>query len=184
MKDHFIDINIDYDTDALASMYNNASGLSRTGPFAAVDADLTLFETVSDLFDKFNLPLNKNNCSLTTIQRPVPIHTNPGNNGLIIFPLSGELQVEFYSAEAPVINGLTMLTPYLKDRPPMSKEDIAVILNSKFVSKVVKTPIAINGRKIYSYYPTNGTVPLVFLLKIPFGIDWSQIQDLTEKLYA
>lgn len=183
MKDHFIKINVEYDIDALSAMYNTTM-LSKTGPFVSVNEDITVSEAVSDLFEKFNLPMNNNHCSLTSINRSVGIHTNPGNNGLIIFPLSGDLQVEFYSASAPIINGLTMLSPYLKDRPPITVEDTNAILDSKFASVVVDTPIAVNGRRIYSYTPINGTTPLVFLLKIPFGVDWQQIQILTEKFYA
>jgi hypothetical protein len=184
MKDHFIDINFDYDKDALESMFRNSSDISRTGPFTFVDSDITVLETVSNIFDKFNFPLFNHHCTLTTIRRAVPIHTNPGNNGLIVFPVSGELNVEFYSAPAPVVNGLTLLSPYLKDRPPMTAQEIDEIQNSKFASKVVKNPIAINGRKIYSYYPALGTMPLVFILKIPFEMDWTQIQNLTENLHA
>jgi hypothetical protein len=164
-------------------MYDE-NALVAQGPFKYVNTDITVFEAVVELFDKFNLPLNNNNCSLTTICRAVDIHTNPGNNGLIIFPLLGELEVGFYSAEAPIVNGLTMLSPYLKDRPPMSVESIKTILNSKFATKTITTPIAINGRKIYSYRPVNGTIPLVFIIKIPFGVEWVQLQQIIGDQHA
>lgn len=183
MKDHFININVEYDIDALSAMYDTPM-LSRTGPFVSVNEDITVSEAVSELFDKFNLPLNNSNCSLTTIHKSVEIHTNPGNNGLIIFPVLGELQVEFYSAAPPIVNGLTMLSPNLKDRPRMTAEEVAEIKNSKIASIIVNSPIAINGRRIYSYAPANATIPLVFVLKIPFDVDWKQIQLLTEKFYA
>ena len=183
MRDHFIDINIAYDVDALVSMYDETLLVSQ-GPFKYLNTDITAYEAVVDLFDKFNLPLNNNNCSLTTICKAVGIHTNPGNNGLIVFPLLGDLEVEFYSAEAPLVNGLTMLSPYLKDRPPISPDEIKTILNSKSATKVINRPIAINGRKIYSYRPVNGTIPLVFLLKIPFGVEWSQLQKIIEDHHA
>jgi hypothetical protein len=183
MKDHFIDINLEYDIGSLVALYDETSLVSQ-GPFVHVGTDITVSETVVELFDKFNLPLNNNNCSLTTIRRAVDIHTNPGNNGLIIFPLLGDLEVGFYSAEAPIVNGLTMLSPYLKDRPPISAESIKTILNSKFATKTITKPIAINGRKIYSYRPVNGTIPLVFLIKIPFGVEWDQLQQIIGDQHA
>lgn len=183
MRDHFIDVNVEYNKDAFVAMYSDTS-LTTYGSFASVSSDLTGYEDVAELFDKFCLPLNNNNCSLSKIIKPVAIHTNPGNNGLIVFPLTGELEVKFYSASPPIVNGLPMLTPHLKDRPHMSLDEINTINNSKIATKIITKPIAINGRKIYSYRPIGNSFPLVFLLKIPFGVEWAQLQTIIENLYA
>ena len=183
MKDHFINIDMDYDIDTFISMYDTTS-LQTSGPFAAFNGDLTGYEDVVNLFDKFSLPLNNSNCKLTTIFKAVSVHTNPGNNGLILFPLAGDLVVKFYSAEPPIVNGLPMLTPYLKNRPHLTSNEYNTIINSEFATKILKNPIAINGRKLYAYSPANGTIPLVFLLKIPFGVEWNQIQTVIENLHA
>ena len=152
MKDHFIDVDVEYNKDAFIAMYDDTL-LTTHGSFVSVSSDLTGYEDVVELFDKFCLPLNNNNCSLSTISKPVAIHTNPGNNGLIVFPLKGELEIKFYSANPPIVKGLPMLTPHLKDRPQMSLNEINAINDSKIATKIITKPIAINGRRIYSYKP-------------------------------
>jgi hypothetical protein len=184
MNEHFIKFKETYNTDFFAAIYEN-SPLEDLGSFRSVieDANIVLFEEINVLFDKFNMEPNVRNCSLSKVTRPVAPHTNPGNNGLIIFPISGQLEVSFYSYDAPIVNGVTLLSPYPKDRVQMSPEETAKLNSSKFETFVIDEPIAINGRRIFSYKPAGGTQPLIFLLKIPFSMNWESIKTILEKLY-
>lgn len=185
MNEHFINFNENYDRDFFEAVYEN-SRVETYGSFKSVteDSNIVFYEEVNSLFDKFCIDLNVKNCSLSRIFRQVVPHTNPGNNGLIIFPINGELEVSFYSYDPPIVNGMTMLSPFPNDRVKLSPVETSKLLRSKFETFVVDSPLAINGRRIFSYRPIKGTQPLVFMLKIPFNMSWESIKIILENLYA
>jgi hypothetical protein len=186
MDEHFIKVSAEYSKDFFSTIYEN-NPIKEHGSFRSVteEAGLTMFEEVNTLFNKFSIDCRESNCSLTTIYRPVAPHTNPGNNGLIILPIDGQLEISFYTYDPPIVDGLTMLSPYPKDRVFLTTDETRKLLNSKISTFVITEPIAVNGRKVFSYRPTGGTIPLVFLLKIPFNMSWELIKTIQlEKLYA
>lgn len=185
MDEHFIKVSAEYSKDFFTTIYEN-NPIKEYGSFRHVteEAGLTMLEEVNDLFNKFSIDCRESNCSLTQVYRPVAPHTNPGNNGLIILPISGQLEISFYTYEPPIVNGLTMLSPYPKDRAFLTTEESKKLLDSKISTFVITEPIAVNGRRVFSYRPTGGTIPLVFLLKIPFNINWDLMKIIAENSYA
>ena len=185
MNDHFIKFKESYDKDFFAAVYEN-NPVEEFGSFRSVteDSNLIFLEEVNSLFDKFCIDLTARNCALTRVTRQVVPHTNPGNNGLILFPIDGQLEISFFSYDPPIVNGMTMLSPHPKDRVQLSNDETRKLIKSRFETFVVEDPIAINGRRIFSYRPVNGTQPLVFLLKIPFNMSWESIKIILENSYA
>ena len=185
MNDHYIQFEEEYNKDFFVSLYENNSKILQ-GSFNTVveESNLIFYEEINRLFDKFSIEVNNRNCSLAKIVRHVVPHTNPGNNGLIMFPVEGKLEISFYSYEPPIINGMTLLSPYPKDRVILSAVQAANLMKSKFETFIVDKPIAINRRKIFSYRPVNNSQQLLFLLKIPFSINWSNIQTNIESTYV
>lgn len=185
MEEHFIKFTQDYDRDFFTTIYEN-NAVEESGSFKSVaeDSNIIFLEEINSLFDKFSFDLNPKNCSLSRIFRQVIPHTNPGNNGLIIFPIDGQLEMSFYTYEPPIVNGITMLSPFPKDRMQLTPTETAKLVKSKFETFTIDSPIAVNGRKVFSYRPLKGTQPLVFILKIPFNMSWDSIKILIGNSYA
>lgn len=185
MEDYFIKFKENYNKEFFATVYEN-SCTEEVGSYRQIveDSNIIFHEEINSLFDRCGIDLNAKNCSLARVTRQVLPHTNPGNNGLVIFPIDGMLEMSFYSYNPPIVNGMTMLSPYPKDRVHLSSIEATKLLKSKFETFTIDNPIAVNGRRIFSYRPVKGTQPLIFLLKIPFNMSWDSVKIIIENAYV
>lgn len=135
--------------------------------YHSVDPDLIMHAHPEPLID-IGYELNERDVMLSLIESPVGLHCNPGNNGLLIVPLSGALNFKFYSYPAPKVNGLTSFSP--SDTTPEVEQTLVETLTN------VTTPIAFNGRMIHEYYPTGPTI--FYARKIPLTFSWEQILQM------
>lgn len=125
--------------------------------------------SIVDVFEHFNMiPYNKFNFELVEISSYVPPYISPRNNGLIIFPLLGELQINFYSYQGT----RESLSPYRK----IIKEEVDEIESTLIETVEINKPMAFNGMVAHSYGSTKAVV--IAVLKIPLGIQWHEFCSL------
>jgi hypothetical protein len=182
--DHYKQFDVEYDRKVLSDLfyeyiYDFPSERNLRSPFKALseNIDLTSHEVVSALFDAVpTIPVRGHATALCEVTRPVHIHCNPKNNGVIFFPISGSLEVSFFSYNPPVDEtGRPMFSPMPDERPKLTEEETQAMENSLIEKIIVDRPIAINGLKLYSYAPASLEPPLVFVLKIPMEVNWNDI---------
>ena len=162
-----------WDTNQLLSFYKEqkALGLTRIekGKFEVADVvALHQQSTVLPLFGVMQMPHITNNCMLGEITERIGLHCNPGNNGLVILPLEGSIDLNFYSMEPPIRNGLTSFLP------GDTTDEVEKTLN--YAVRGIDTPFAFNGRWIHDYWPSNGSA-IFYALKIPLTCGWDLTQD-------
>lgn len=162
-----------WETDRLLSFYKEQKALGMTqiekGKFEVVDV-VTLQQHLPTLplFDVMQLPQIRNNCMLGEITERIGLHCNPGNNGLVILPLEGSIDLNFYSMEPPIKNGLTSFLP------GDTTYEVEKTLN--YIVRGIDTPFAFNGRWIHDYWPA-GHSAIFYALKIPLGYEWTTTQE-------
>jgi hypothetical protein len=183
-----IPFNFDYDKIELLNLFNNADKQYLT-KFNRTSANLELGIAESELFSRYfnefpfisKFDLNIEIIQITGNARP---HINPGNNGFLILPISGN----------PLIVGTySYVTPYKfpnSDRPMMdvlnmSPETLANVESTFIESISVTQPTAVNGLRTFSFSVNDEPHPIVLLLKIPKTVDWSTVYNhLKQDTYA
>lgn len=182
--EHFFQFNLTYDKSQLVDLfeqyiYDYPAEQNLKSPFRSISdvVDLSDCPAVATILDSIPIiPNRPQYYQLTNITKNVHPHTNPGNNGTIFFPVSGEVKISFYSWEAPLDErDRPLLSPFPERRPQFSPEEKKALEDSMFHTVTVDRPIAINGLKVHSYTPVSLEPPLVFAIKIPLDVDW---QDL------
>jgi hypothetical protein len=139
------------------------SGISSTSDFAQYFKD---FDLVNQHDDAMEL------CEFFGATNP---HTNPYNNGLIIFPVSGTLTLNTYSYLPPAYNPKTMNRASF-DFKNMSEQDKVIVTSSLVDSVDITSPMVIDGLTTYSLQPKSGTTSaIVLVLKIPMIHTWEDI---------
>jgi len=132
--------------------------------YQSVDANLLVQGNVQPLVS-LNYDLNFHDVMLSLIDHPTGAHCNPNNNGLLMVPLRGKLNFDFYSYQAPVVNGRTHFLP---------KDETPEVLSTRVHSlRDVDQPIAVNGRMVHSYWGTETAV--FYARKIPMGLSWEYV---------
>jgi hypothetical protein len=135
--------------------------------YNSVDPTLVMHTYPEPLVD-LNYDLNENDVMLSSIEGSTGLHCNPGNNGLLIVPLSGALNFKFYSYSPPVVEGLTSFM--YQDTTPEVEETLVETLTN------VNVPIAFNGRMIHEYSPSSQ--PAIFYArKIPTTVLWEKVLE-------
>lgn len=111
--------------------------------------------------------LNFNDVMLSLIDKPTGLHCNPKNNGLLMVPLRGKLNFDFYSYEPRIVNGRTEFFP--------NEETPNVLSTLVHTLRDVECPIAVNGRMVHSYWGTDSTV--FYARKIPAVFSWNYVLE-------
>jgi hypothetical protein len=186
--DHYKKFDVEYDRKVLSDLfyeyiYDFPAEQNLRSPFKALsdNIDLTSHEVVSALFDTVPAIPKTGTiaCRVTAlceITKPVHMHCNPKNNGVIFFPISGSLEVSFFSHNPPLDeNGRPTFSPIPDERPKLTDEEKQAIENTLIEKVILDKPMAINGLKLYSYQPVSLEPPLVFVLKIPLEVNWLDV---------
>lgn len=99
----------DYDKDTLVSLYNSLPKNNK-GYYQEFVLDSTIIDLISYGETLFGRELNTNEYCLIELTKQSGFHTNPRNNGIIVFPVLGVASFDFKEtvvlAEGPIaING-------------------------------------------------------------------------------
>lgn len=162
-------IDCDYNKSELLKLFILSNKANVKSLYEVVD-DIKDNEYVVDLFRQFKIiPHNKFNIALGEFQRQVLPYISPGNNGLIIFPLSGSIEFNFYSYGEDFKR--EQLSPYRVNDP----EEISTIRKTLKETLIIEQkPVAINGLITHDYRPLVGPA-VAMILKIPLSVDWQDI---------
>ena len=111
--------------------------------------------------------LNPHDVMLSLIDRPTMLHCNPNNNGLLMIPLRGKLNFDFYSYQPRIVDGRTQFLP---------QEETPNVLSTLVHSlRDVDRPIAVNGRMVHNYWGTDSAV--FYARKIPSVLTWTYVLE-------
>lgn len=164
--------NFNYDADELLKLFDSSKKVINNVWIQVAD-DITTDWNILPFFRKFYFIKSHQACmSLGSVLKPSSPYVNPGNNGLIFFPLKGSLGCSFYSYQPPIVNG----RPHL---PPGNKLDNEIKpLKSEVIT--IDGPTAINGLIPHSYELTGPF--MFFVLKIPPDVDWNVVIEHIDNL--
>jgi hypothetical protein len=177
-----ININYEYSKQELADLF---AGLSKTQAtnstrlMADLGENSFDLESLSPFFTKFNfIPKNDLSVELAEFVNITKPHINPGNNGLLIFPVSGSMTLNTYSYMTTTVddNGRPTM-----DFLNMSEEEIDVIEGTKTGSVVIDTPIAVDGLTTFSLEPTEVNT-VVLVMKIDKNQSWESVVEILESM--
>ena len=180
-----ININHTYDASSILEVFNNAEKYSP--PPMAGQANIATLgsEAYNDplfapFFDKFPF-IPKNDLSidllqLTGNQRP---HINPGNNGLLIFPLDVGFILNTYSYQTTTVDDAGRPT---MNFGTMTVADFDAIETTLIESVMITTPVAIDGLTTFSMHLDGGTPPTLLVLKIDKTINWSTVYNYCKSM--
>lgn len=180
-----ININYTYDANSILEVFNNAE--KYTTPRSPMQLMAKLGKAVYDdplfapFFDTFPF-VPKNDLSidllqLTANQKP---HINPGNNGLLIFPLDVGFILNTYSYQTPTVDdtGRPVMDP-----TTITPADYVEIETTLIESVLITTPVAIDGLTTFSIHLDEGTPSSTFLvLKIDKNTSWSTAYNFCKTL--
>lgn len=162
--------NFDFDKDFFLDLYHKNEKDSSCGAFTKSKVNLMNTDGINLFFDSFKfIPFDKRSIELTKIKKIVGPYINPNNNGLILFPLSGSLKIEFYQYVPYYDNERPTLNPNVKK----SKKLLQKIKDS-FIDEIeIDKPVAFNGLIPHTYTPDNEFISLI--LKIPLTYKWEML---------
>jgi len=167
-------LDIDYDKDQLLELFRLSKKDISKKNFVEATGDLINNPEVSRLLELFPFitPVSLA-VGLAQLRIDVRPYINDGNNGLIIFPVYGNLDFKFYSYQAPIVNGRPSLSPARNAVPLELLLDIEE--NQVLESFIVDKPVAINGLVPHSYHVTNNRNPVFLVFKIPLDVTWDTV---------
>lgn len=180
ITEYYKELDTTYNIDGLYSIFLDhiKSCTNTNGAFVDVGdvVDLTSFSETMELFDKFPwIPCVSGYAALSSLVRRTHLHTNPGNNGYIVFPLHGNIKMKFYDYLAPLVDGRPTLSPIPGNRVNWTNEDETVARASLAETIVITKPTAINGLKIHSLEPNDLSSTVFFALKFPLSLEWHRV---------
>ena len=164
-------VEFDYDKESLLALFNNSPKGNFHKHFLEVALpNISHRIELSNFFSVFHyITQTDRNIALQEITSEVLPYVSPGNNGLIIFPISGALEVSFYDY-TPLVNE--------DSRPQLLPKDAADILDKITATRcktiIIDKPTAINGLIVHSYKPLS-TPTIVFCLKIQPSLSWDEL---------
>lgn len=177
-----IGFNFQYSKQQLLDLFNSSSKVesnNSTRILANLGSEPYSIPEVSLFFQAFPMiPRHENSCDFAQFIDNTRPHINNGNNGLLVFPVSGSLTLNKYSYETPEVDSEGR--PFM-DFLNMSAEQIADIELTKTDSVVIDTPMAINGLTTHSLHPTEPNT-IVLILKIPKTESWESIVQLVQNM--
>jgi hypothetical protein len=133
------------------------------GLYRCVDT-ASLMSEKQPLFEELGMQQNPSDMMLCSIDRATGLHCNPGNNGLAILPLEGELNFDFYNFKPPLVEGRTSFMP--------SDTTQAVLDTYHTLMRGLDRPLVFNGRLIHDYWPA--TRVIFYAVKVPLGHSWEK----------
>jgi hypothetical protein len=179
-----ITINFEYDKTELLELFNNSEKEYFT-PFSRSKAILGANASESDIFTRYFdafpfIPKYDDSIELVQITGNSPPHINPGNNGLLIFPVSGN---------PLILNTYSYVTPFkdinsgrpIMDLVNMSPEQVTEIESTLIETKEVNQPIAVNGLQTFSIHTNAEPCPIILVLKVPVVVNWSTVYNFMKK---
>lgn len=179
-----ININYTYDASSILEVFNNAE--KHTPPNLPNQLTANLGKAVYDnplfapFFDTFPF-IPKNDFSIDLIQltgnqRP---HINPGNNGLLIFPLGVGLILNTYSYQTTTVDDTGR--PVM-DHSTMTPADYAEIESTLIESVLITTPVAIDGLTTFSFHLDDNNPVKLLILKIDKNCSWETAYNFCKTL--
>jgi hypothetical protein len=182
-QEHYVEFDLDYDKDAILELYHTyvdefPSLRNLTSPFKSVseDLDLTDREPIKSVFEElFIVPNSSKFYSLTKLEKRTIPHTNPGCNGNIIIPLIGQLYIDIFAYEAPIVDGRPLLDPMPRNRENFTEKDEQELQQSHIKTITVTKPIVVNGLKVHSLMPSMADKPIFLAIRLPTSIVWDEV---------
>lgn len=146
MKDLYKKFNYFYQKDKITSLLKKslAQGLYVIKfPWVIIQPEVVLCNLdIMPMNDILERTLSKNDFGLSTMICPTQFHTNPKNNGLIIFPLTNNLKFQFSNNTQIIIDGPTLINGRMKHRY-FPVNDVAMFY-------AIKIPLEISWKEICS----------------------------------
>ncbi len=159
-------LNCQYDKESLSNLFSSASKARIKSMYQVTD-EIYNHPSIVALFEQCPfISHNHFNVELGIIDRYVPPYISPGNNGLVLFPISGTLKLNFYSYPGT----RETLGPFIPKTTKLLNEIESTLIETVLIDK----PVAFNGLIPHSYGPV-GVQVLVAVLKIPLDVDWNNV---------
>lgn len=168
----YVKFNHDYDQQQLLNLFNESQKFASNNSVrnvANLGEDCQNSDILAPLFASFSfIPKNSNSCELSQFIKNGNPRTNPGNNGLLIFPVSGSLSLNIYDyvSDNTDSEGRPVLDP-----ESMSESELAEIEQTKIETVQIDSPIAVDGLTTYSLSPSEPNT-IVLMLKIDIAKSW------------
>jgi hypothetical protein len=178
----YIKFNHSYDQQELLNLFNNSQkneSKNSVRNIANLGEDCQNSDILAPLFSTFSfIPKNSDSCELSQFIKKGNPRTNPGNNGLLIFPVSGSLSLNIYDyvSEIRDSDGRPLLEP-----DNLSERQLAEIEQTKTETVQIDSPIAVDGLTTYSLNPTEPNT-VVFILKIPTSTPWNSVVEVIQSM--
>lgn len=170
-----LNVNLDYDKEALLAMFNAAEKtvLPRYTK-AELDPEVVSSGIIRSYLDHFPyIPHNIASIDLVIRTRDERPHITPANNGYIIFPVSGSVLLKTYSYNFadPTNNSVYAIKSTDELTPSMLLDIEATLVDTIKVD----SPIAVDGNTVHAVVSEDGTQGSIALyLKIPLGVTWEE----------
>jgi hypothetical protein len=163
--------NFDLDKNFFLDLfYTNSKDMS-SKVFTKSKVNLLNVKEINEIFEYFKfIPYDLRSIDLVKIENSVGPYINPKNNGLILLPLSGTLDIIFYDYVPTYKNNRPILDPNTKK----SEELLKKIEDSYIEAIKVSSPVAFNGLIPHKYTPNREFISII--LKIPFNYKWDDVQ--------
>lgn len=164
-------VEFEYNKETLLALFNDSPKGNYHKHFVEVSLpNIAHHIELSNFFSVFDyITQTDRNVALQEITSEVAPYISPGNNGLIIFPILGALEVSFYNY-IPT----TDHTGRPQLLPKESTDIISEITATRCKTIVIDKPTAINGLVVHSYKPLS-TPTIVFCLKIQPSLSWNEL---------
>lgn len=159
-----------FDRPHLLEIFNCSEKDVSSTSFTKSKIDLLKIEEINNLFDHFSfIPRDIRSVDLVKIEKSVGPYINPYNNGLILFPLTGSLKINFYQYVPYYNNERPTLNPNVKKSKKLLQK-----IEDSFVEEIkIDKPVAFNGLIPHTYAPIGEFISLI--LKIPLNYDWEML---------
>ncbi len=179
-----INVNYTYDASSILEVFNNAEKYSPPRVPTDIMARLSPAPYNDPMFAPFfdTFPfIPKNDLSIDLLQvtanhRP---HINPGNNGLLVFPLDGGFILNTYSYQVTTFDSTGRPT---MDFSTMTPADYAEIESTLIDSVVITTPVAIDGLTTFSFHLDDNNPVTLLILKIDKNCNWETAYNFCKTL--
>ncbi len=136
---------------------------------------IRLFEEFGDIFGA----THPNSVSFVRLTRSGGPHIPSGHNGMIMFPLIGDSEVQFFNYQPPVVEGRpTFVGSAIQE----DKLKFLEVLDSKFNKITVDKPTAYNGLVIHNHIKTTDHETVFLAFKIPKHIEWESVEEVINNL--
>ena len=167
--------NFTYDKQPLLNLYNESDKFNYP---ERIRANLPINTSEFKPFlDKFQFVPHYDDCvEISELTQGTNPHINPGNNGLLIFPISGTVSLKVYSyvPQKRYEKGRPFID--IKNLPESALNDIKASMTETIN---ITEPIVVNGLMTHSLEPID-TPAVILVLKMPVSVQWNDVIDSIE----